>query len=200
MSTEDTAAPARLPTTPPADAVLPARHPDAPPPGTEISSHYDTCFGCGADHPSGMHMRVVAGEGLAVHATFEVGELHQGAPGLAHGGVLAAAFDEALGASNWLLRAPAVTGRLETDFRRPVPVGCVLHIDVEIVGQAGRKVYARAVGRVGGPDGPVAVTSAGLFVQVGVEHFRDHGRAEDVQKAWASGTVRTSAARLDLNP
>jgi acyl-coenzyme A thioesterase PaaI-like protein len=200
VSPDDAAAPPRLPTTPPPDAVLPERHPEAPPPGSPIGSHYDRCFGCGAEHPAGMRMHVVAGEGLTVHAVFEVGELHQGAPGLAHGGLLAAAFDEALGASNWLLRAPAVTGRLETDFRRPVPVGSTLHIDVEIVGQAGRKVYVRAEGRIGSQDGPLAVTAAGLFVQVGVEHFRDHGRPQDVEAAWRDGRVRSTAARLDLNP
>ena len=79
---------------------------------------------------------------------FVVTDQHQGAPGLAHGGLLALAFDEALGKLMWLLRAPAVTARLETDFMKPVPIGSTLFITAEIVGQEGRKVYSKAEGRL----------------------------------------------------
>ncbi len=171
----------QTPTSPPPDAVMPQRHPDAVPVGALLPSHYDMCYGCGSGHEAGLHMEVTAGE-LGVHATFEVTDLHQGAPGLAHGGLLGTAFDEALGALNWLLLRPAVTARLEVDFRRPVPVGSVLHIDARIVGQSGRKVYTRAVGRLGA-DGPVALTASALFLQVPLEHFVDHGRPEDVARA-----------------
>ena len=65
-------------------------------------------------------MSITAGEGLTVSGDFTVTEHLQGAPGLAHGGLLTAAIDEILGSLNWLLAGPAVTGRLECDFRRPV--------------------------------------------------------------------------------
>ncbi len=162
--------------------------------GQQLPSHYDLCYGCGHEHPAGLHMKVIAGE-LSVHATFEVTEQHQGAPGLAHGGLLSTAFDEALGALNWLLLAPAVTARLETDFRRPVPVGSVLHIDAWIVGQVGRKVYTRAVGRLG-PDGRVALTASALFVHVPLRHFVDNGRPADVDRAARD----RRADGLDVNP
>jgi len=136
-----------LPTSPPPDAVLPLRSPNAPLPGEEIPSHYRWCFACGSDHPTGLHMRITAGEGLAVRGVFTASEHHQGAPGLAHGGVLTTAVDEILGSLNWLLAGPAVTGRLECDFRRPVPVGSDLHIDAEVIGTKGRKVFTKAVGR-----------------------------------------------------
>lgn len=183
-------------TTPGPDAVVPDRHADAAAPGTEIASHYRNCFGCGAEHPSGLRMRVHAGDGLTLHATFEVGALHQGAPGLAHGGLLTAAIDEALGALNWLLMRPAVTARLETNFLRPVPVGTVLELDARIVGVDRRKVYTAAIGRLG-PDGPVAVTASGLFIQVEVGHFRQHGREQEVAAAIASGD---SGLRAEMNP
>lgn len=184
------------PTKPPQDAVLPDRHPKAVPVGQEIPSHYDRCYGCGGRHPAGLHMRVVAGE-LNVHAEFEVTDMHQGAPGLAHGGLLSTAFDEALGALNWLLLVPAVTARLEVDFRKPVPVGSVLHIDARLVGQVGRKVYTQAVGRLG-DNGPVALTASALFLQVPLEHFQDHGRPEDVEAAAAERTAPGSG--LAVNP
>jgi len=141
-----------------------------------------------------------AGEGLTLRAEFTVTEHHQGAPGLAHGGLLAAAFDETLSATNWLLSVPAVTGRLETDFRRPVPVGEVLHINAEVVGVYGRKVYTRAIGRLGSPEGSVAVTASALFVQVSLEHFIKNGRPQDVAQAAADRAVRASVTALEVNP
>jgi len=141
-------------------------------------------------------MRVIAGE-LSVHAVFEVTDVHQGAPGLAHGGLLSTALDEALGALNWLLLVPAVTARLEVDFRRPVPVGSVLHIDARIAGIDGRKVYTRAVGRLG-EDGPVVLTASALFLQVPLEHFLDNGRKQDVDAAVAERTAPGNG--LAVNP
>lgn len=184
------------PTSPPAPATLPARHPDAVAVGERLPSHYELCYGCGGGHPAGLHMVLTAGE-RSVHAVFEVTEMHQGAPGLAHGGLLATAFDEALGALNWLLLVPAVTARLETDFRSPVPVGSVLHIDAELVGQVGRKVYARAVGRLG-RGGPPALTASALFVQVPLEHFRRNGRPEDVASAARARSAPGNA--MEVNP
>ncbi|HEX6887081.1 MAG TPA: PaaI family thioesterase [Candidatus Nanopelagicales bacterium] len=182
-------------TTPGPDAQLPARHRDAASPGEEIASHYSGCYGCGAKHPCGLHMQVFAGEGLTLRASFEVGAMHQGAPGLAHGGLLTAAIDEALGALNWLLMEPAVTARLETNFVRPVPVGTDLVLDARIVGVDGRKVYTAAIGRLGA-HGPVAVTASALFIQVGIGHFRKHGRAQEVAAAIAEGV----GARAEMNP
>ena len=201
--TSDAGVPSRgglLPTTPPPDAVLPERNPSGPRPGETIPTHYSRCYVCGDDHPTGLALRVVAGEGLSLTGEFTVTEHHQGAPGLAHGGLLTAAFDDALGSLNWLLAAPAVTGRLETDFRRPVPVGSTLHIRAEVVGVKGRKVFTRAVGRLGTPDGPVALTASALFIQVPIEHFTTHGRAEDIERAREDRAVRRSVENLEVNP
>ena len=202
-STADPSIPSRgglLPTTPPIDAVLPERNPSAPLPGEPIPSHYTRCYGCGVDHESGLHLVMVAGEGLSLHGTFTVTDHHQGAPGLAHGGLLTTALDDALGALNWLLSSPAVTGRLEVDFRRPVPVGTTLHIRTEVVGVKGRKVFTRAVGRLDAPDGPIAVSAAALFVQVPIEHFVTNGRPEDVARAAQDRLVRGSLENLEVNP
>jgi acyl-CoA thioesterase FadM len=78
----------------------------------------------------------------------------------------------------WLLRAPAVTARLETDFLRPVPMGTVLYISASITGQVGRKVYSEAIGRLDGPDGEIAVRAASLFVIVPMKHFLENAPAE----------------------
>jgi acyl-coenzyme A thioesterase PaaI-like protein len=165
-------------TTPPEGAILPERHPHAPATGSELPSHFKHCFGCGDLHPTGLHLKARVEEGLVISAEFTVTENHQGAPGLAHGGLLALAFDEALGKLMWLLRAPAVTARLETDFLAPVPIGTTLFISARIVGQQGRKVYSVAEGRIGGVDGPLALRAASLFVIVPMKHFLENAPAE----------------------
>ena len=64
-----------------------------------------------------------------------------------------------------------------------MPVGSDLHIDAEVVGTKGRKVFTKAVGRLGSPDGPIAISAAALFIQVPLQHFVDNGTAEHVQRA-----------------
>jgi len=144
-----------------------------------------------------MHLQITARAGLAVTGRFTVTEHHQGAPGLAHGGILATALDEILGSLSWLLDGPIVTGRLEVDYRRPVPVGRDLHIDAEVVGVKGRKVFTRAVGRLDDPDGPLAVTAAALLIVVPLQHFVDNGTAEHVRQAVADRATGGPAWRPD---
>jgi acyl-coenzyme A thioesterase PaaI-like protein len=165
-------------TTPPESAKLPERHPLAPAIGTQIPSHFGHCFGCGELHPTGLHLIAHAGSGLDLTAEFTVTENHQGAPGLAHGGLLSLAFDEALGKLMWLIRSPAVTGRLETDFIKPIPIGTTLHISAVITGQVNRKVYTEAVGRINSPDGEIAVRAAALFIIVPMSHFMSNAPAD----------------------
>jgi acyl-coenzyme A thioesterase PaaI-like protein len=151
------------------------RHPDAPAPGTILLPHYEHCVACGPSHRSGLKIVSTAGPGLTVTGEFIVTSDHQGAPGLAHGGVLATAMDEILGDLNWLVHRPMVTGRLETDYLRPVPVGTTLWLYSECLGFQGRRMFAKAVGRLGGPDGGVALRASAVFVVVPPEHFVEHG-------------------------
>jgi acyl-coenzyme A thioesterase PaaI-like protein len=145
-----------------------------------MPAHYARCFGCGPELASGLRLRMTALDGVAVRSSFEVAEHHEGAPGLAHGGVLAAALDEALGSLLWLMRSPAVTGRLEVDYVAPVPVGRRVVIDARCTAVDGRKIYTEGVGRLDHADGEVAIRGAGLFVTVGFEHFAEHGGTPDV--------------------
>jgi len=165
-------------TTPPEGSLIPPRHPEAPATGSRIPSHFAHCFGCGEKHPTGLHLVAHVGNEMNITAEFVVSENHQGAPGLAHGGLLSLAFDEALGKLMWLIRAPAVTARLETDFLKPVPIGSVLHITARITGQVNRKVYATAEGRLNSPAGPIAVTAASLYVVVPMKHFLNNAPKE----------------------
>ncbi|MFF4652428.1 PaaI family thioesterase [Streptomyces sp. NPDC001380] len=176
------------------------RHPEAPAPGTLLGSHYDHCFGCGPRQTHGLQLEARAGEGVEVTAEFTVKPVHQGGPGLAHGGVLVTAMDEALGSLNWMLHTASVTRRLETDFVRPVPVDTVLHIHARVTGVHGRKIYCAAEGRLDGPGGPVAIRAQALFVQVRLEHFTTHGRPEDIKAAMENPDVLKRARAFEVNP
>lgn len=123
----------------------------------------------------------MAGGEKSVRGSFLVTEHHQGAPGLAHGGVIAAAVDEAMGFLLWLLATPAVTAHMEVDYRRPVPVGSRLDLEGEVERVEGRKIFARMTGRI---DGEVAVEARALFVKVGVDHFQPYQGAERVERPY----------------
>ena len=183
----------------PTSAVVPERHVDAPVPGTLLGSHNPDCYGCGASHPAGLHLTAYSGEGMTVNAKFTVTEMHQGAPGLAHGGLLSCAFDEALGKLMWLVRQPAVTGKLETSFLAPVPVGTTLFIQAEIIGQDGRKIYCRAEGRIGSDEGQLAVEAAAIFVIVPMEHFIDNA-PEGFRNVLAGRKDLSIATEFEINP
>ncbi len=188
-------------TTPPAGAEIPIRHPESPATGSQLPSHFKHCFGCGDLHPTGLHLVAHVGEGLNINAEFTVTENHQGAPGLAHGGLLALAFDEALGKLMWLLRAPAVTARLETDFLAPVPIGTTLFITARITGQQGRKVYSEAEGRLNSTDGAIAVRAASLFVIVPMKHFLENAPADYLAAIKSSpGLLTFVDPEFNINP
>lgn len=180
-------------TVPVVTADLPDPHPNAPAVGSVLPSHYPYCYGCGSEHPSGLHLRIVVGPGLTMHGTFAFGEDHQGAPGLVHGGLVAAAFDELLGALNWLLLKPAVTGRLEVDFRKPIPVGTTVSLQGRVRSVEGRKVWTEGTGTF--DDGTMAAQAAGLFITVPAEHFVEHGR-----RTGPSPLLQQLSSGLDLSP
>jgi acyl-coenzyme A thioesterase PaaI-like protein len=188
-------------TIPPDGAIIPERHPEAPATGSKIPSHFAHCFGCGEKHPTGLHLVAHVGNGMDITAEFVVSENHQGAPGLAHGGLLSLAFDEALGKLMWLLRAPAVTARLETDFIKPVPMGSKLFITAEITGQVNRKVYCSAVGRLNSPVGDIAVRAAALYVIVPMTHFLQNAPADYLQAIAKTPEVLAFVdPNFDINP
>ncbi|MCW0215725.1 MAG: PaaI family thioesterase [Pseudonocardia sp.] len=164
------------PLDPPDSVERPVPVEGAPAPGAPIPRHYAGCFACG-DGEHGLHLRFVAGEDLSVTGELVVREAHQGAPGLIHGGVLAAAFDETFGALNEFVGETAVTGQLNTSYRRPVPVGSTVHLSARLEGREGRKLWMRATGRLDDPDGPLVAEASGLFVIVSPSHFAEHGSA-----------------------
>jgi acyl-coenzyme A thioesterase PaaI-like protein len=143
----------------------------------KIPPHHDpACFGCG-DNPIGFHLPPPNEEGAERYeAAFSFDERHQGGPGLAHGGMVAALVDEACGLLATWYRFPTVTGRMFLRYRRPVPINTELTVRASVEDEKGRRVYVR--GELWEADELLAEARV-AFVHVPFEHFLEtpEGRA-----------------------
>ena len=89
---------------------------------------------------------------------------YEGPPNCVHGGVIAEAFDEVLGAANMVAGNPGMTGTLTVRYRKPTPLRAHLTLVGRCVGRDGRKVTTWG----GIYDGDVLTAEAeGLFITVG---------------------------------
>ena len=116
--------------------------------------HHELCFGCGQANLFGLQLELEPRPGGEVEGRFFVKQDHQGPPGFAHGGVLAAALDEAMALLLHAERIFAVTGRIEVDFLAPAPVGTFVSVRARVLETAARKVTLEADAGMG--EEPVA--------------------------------------------
>ena len=104
------------------------------------AAHHDLCFGCGLANVFGLQFESRLEPDGALAGRFFVKQDHQGEPGVAHPGVIAAALHEALA-----LALGEHPRRVIVEHRAPAPVGAFVEVTV-------REGHARAVGE----RGPVA--------------------------------------------
>ncbi|WP_067539818.1 PaaI family thioesterase [Nocardia crassostreae] len=129
--------------------------------------HHHGCFGCGPSNPASPLIGFVR-RGDTVSGTFMLDHRHQGAPGVAHGGIVAAALDEACGAILVPLALPAVTVKLDVDFRAPARLHREFVVTSLLSGRDGRKLFIDAVLTDGDT---VVATGRAIFVEVDPAHF-----------------------------
>jgi acyl-coenzyme A thioesterase PaaI-like protein len=122
------------------------------------------CFGCGDSNPEGLAIDFEV-EGRRVRGTFRTRRAHQGFPGIAHGGIAAAAIDEALGWAMYAAGAWAMTARLEVKYRRPLPLDELLEVTAEVVRNRGRWLEGEAELRIAG-GGPVVAGGKAVFMRL----------------------------------
>ncbi|MEU2006750.1 PaaI family thioesterase [Rhodococcus sp. NPDC019627] len=101
-------------------------------------------------------------------------DVHEGAGGAAHGGLLAALFDEVLGRACEQWGPPSVTASLTVNYLAPIR----LPTDVEVRGRCadidGRKI--RVEGEIRQHD-QVAATASGLWITLPkVDLYAENGR------------------------
>ncbi len=131
------------------------------------TDHYPFCWGCGLGTGGLEFEWRFAGEDL--QADYVVPERFQGAPGMAHGGIVAALLDEACGQIVRPVLSPAVTSRLETRYLAPVPVEEPLRISAHLVEADERRATAEAT--ILDESGLVLAHARAELTLVRPEHF-----------------------------
>jgi acyl-coenzyme A thioesterase PaaI-like protein len=101
------------------------------------------CFGCGDRNSEGLGIDFEV-DGRRVEGRFVARASHQGFPGVAHGGIAAAALDEAMGWAMYAAGAWAMTARMEVKYRSPIPLDEELVVTAEITRERGRMLESAA--------------------------------------------------------
>ncbi len=147
-----------------------------------IPPHHDpACWGCG-DAPGGIRLPHPVEEGATEYeAFFHFDARHQGGPGFAHGGMVAAALDEACGLLATWYRFPTVTARIFVRYRRPVEINTELLVRATLTGERGRRLHIRGE-IVDGSD--VLAEARSAFLHVPLEHFLATPEGRASADAW----------------
>jgi acyl-coenzyme A thioesterase PaaI-like protein len=124
--------------------------------------HFDECVVSGPWNPLGIGIEVVRKGDDAV-AEVVLGTAFEGGPGMAHGGIVAALFDDVLGYLLTLHHVPGFTGELTVRYHRPTPVGVPLTLRGWVVDRVGRRLLTAAEARAGGQ---VVASATATFVEV----------------------------------
>jgi len=127
-------------------------------------AHHDLCFGCGQANLFGLQVELEPAADGGVTGRFFVKQDHQGPPGYAHGGVIAAALDEAMALLLFGEGTFAVTGRLEIDLLAPAPVGTFVQVSARHEGSGERTLTLTA--DAAGQDGKRLASAKGTFVRI----------------------------------
>jgi uncharacterized protein (TIGR00369 family) len=138
------------------------------------TDHHPSCWGCSLGAGGLEFDWTFAGDRL--QATHVVPEHLQGAPGMAHGGVVAALLDEACSQVVCPHLSPAVTTRLEVRYLAPVPVEEALRITAEVTEADDRRAVAEAT--IQDDAGLLLAHARGELVLVRREHFLQTSRGQ----------------------
>ncbi len=136
------------------------------------------CFGCGEKNTEGLQIDFTI-EGKRATGRFVTRREHQGFPGLTHGGISAAAIDEAMGWAMYAAGVWAVTAKMEIKYRQAVPLESALVVWAEVARDRGRRL--EATGELRTLDGELLVEAKGLFMRM------SQGVAEQLQTSYLGG-------------
>ncbi len=124
----------------------------------DINREYSFCFGCGKDNPIGLKLDFKM-DGKTARAEFTPDDVHQGWPGIVHGGLIACLLDEAMGNVALLAGMNCLTADMKVRLRRPVLIGEPLIITSSITRKTRKLVKTRAT--IFLKDGAVIAESTG---------------------------------------
>ncbi len=131
---------------------------------TKPLAEHGPCLVCGTENPHSFGMKWFVTDDRIVNGKITLTKQQQGPPDYAHGGASAALVDEAMGAAVWYAGYTVVAVNLNVNFLKPVP----LHQEIKVTGyvteveEDGKVVKAN--GQITLPDGEIAVTATGTYV------------------------------------
>lgn len=117
----------------------------------------------------------------AYEADVTFGVHHQGGPGIAHGGIVGAALDEACGLLATWYRFPTVTARIAIRYRRPARISAPLRVSARVTAEHGRRIEIAGELRDGDE---LLAEAAGTFLHVPLEHFLATPEGRAAGEAW----------------
>jgi acyl-coenzyme A thioesterase PaaI-like protein len=121
----------------------------------------------GRTNPMGIGLEV-SREGDTVTATTTLGHAFEGAPGRAHGGIVAAILDETMGYVLPIIGELAYTANLNIDYVAPAPLHQQLRVTASLRDRADRKLWIEAHGE---SDQGTFVRAEALFLAVDLTKF-----------------------------
>jgi acyl-coenzyme A thioesterase PaaI-like protein len=121
----------------------------------------------GSSNPTSVDLKVRFEEDDVV-ADVVLRRAFEGAPGRAHGGIVAAAFDDVTGFVIGKLQEPAFTGELTVRYLAAVPIDEDLEIRARLDGRERRKLFIGAELRSGGV---VIATCRAIYITVDLARF-----------------------------
>jgi acyl-coenzyme A thioesterase PaaI-like protein len=122
------------------------------------------CFGCGTSNPIGLKLKF-SWDGQTARAEFTPGRNLQGWPGYLHGGVTACILDEAIGWAAMQQGYNNVTARMQTRYRKMIPIGRPLIVSCIVTKNTSRLIETEA--RVTARDGTVMAEATSTQFIVG---------------------------------
>jgi acyl-coenzyme A thioesterase PaaI-like protein len=126
--------------------------------------HFPDCVVSGPANPMGVAVALHRDGDDAVART-SLGAAFEGAPGRAHGGIVAAIFDDTMGLVLKIISTPAYTGELTVRYLAPTPVGEELEFRARLARREGRKLHMEAEAlRVA--DGTKLATAKAVFIAI----------------------------------
>jgi acyl-coenzyme A thioesterase PaaI-like protein len=136
---------------------------ELPPPDGGRMGHFTECVVSGESNPLGIGIEVRR-EGEEAVAHVNLGAAFEGAPLRAHGGVVAAIFDDVMGYVLLVKRVPAFTGRLSVTYLAPTPVQSDLVARAWLARREDRKLWMES--SLSTDDGSVIATAEALFIAI----------------------------------
>jgi acyl-coenzyme A thioesterase PaaI-like protein len=106
------------------------------------------------------------------------GSAYEGPPGCVHGGYVACAFDEVLGAAQTFSGAPGMTGTLTIRYRKPTPLHADLRFEGRFDRKEGRKVFTSGLLYAGDL---LTAEADGIFISIPAERFAELQALRDGQ-------------------